>query len=179
MKGFKFILLGFLLSGCTTQMYVARTSFEDGDMTCLAQAYWYKTDYLIGSKADRVLTVASGGQRVAVQFQEREDGLVYVGEASRDVMVEGAAPAGREFVCGRVNGLAVLEKFAGNELSVTMHCRARLDELSVSRGYLPARVEPYRFTVHAEELFSFSGRMPEPPRPPTCAPRTAGNESVR
>lgn len=175
MKGFHAVLLVVLLSGCTAQMYVARTEFDDGDKTCQAQAYWYKTDYLVGSKTDRVLTVTAGGQRVAVQFQEREVGLVYMGEASRDVKVYGEAPAGREFVCGQVSDLAALEQFNGEQLSLTMHCRARLDELSASRGYLPAQDAPYRFAVHSETLFSFSGRLPEPPRPPVCAPR-AGAE---
>lgn len=174
MKGLHAVLLVVLLSGCTAQLYVAKTEFADGDLTCLAQAYWYKTDYLVGSKTDRVLTVTSGGQRVAVQFQERDGSLVYLGEASRDIKAYGAEPGGREFVCGRVIDLTALEEFAGEEFSLTMHCRARLDELSVARGYLPAQEAPYRFTVHKETLFSFQGKLPEPPRPPICVPRISG-----
>jgi hypothetical protein len=150
-------------------MYVAKADFEDDGKKCSAQAYWYKTNYVVGSKADRVLTVAAGGQRTPVQYQERDNGLVYTGEASRDVKVYGDAPQGREFPCGHVLDLNELKQFKGDKLSLNMHCKAKLDELSLSRGYLPAREAPYQFDVSKETLFSFFGRLPEAPRPPTCS----------
>lgn len=171
MKGLYIGLLVFTLSACSTHMYVAKTEFADGDRTCLAQAYWYKTDYVIGSKTDRVLTVTAGGQRTAVQYQERDGALVYMGEASRDVKVFGAAPAAREFPCGHVLGLQSLQQFTGEQLSLSMHCQARRDELSVGQGYLPAQEAPYQFTVQRETLFSFTGAVPAAPRPPGCSPR--------
>lgn len=171
MKGLYIGLLAVMLSACSTHMYVAKTEFADGDQICLAQAYWYKTDYVIGSKADRMLTVAAGGQRTAVQYQERDGALVYMGEASRDVKVYGAAPVAREFPCGHVLGLQSLQQFTGEQLSLSMHCQAKRDELSVSPGYLPAQEAPYQFSVRQETLFSFTGAVPAPPRPPTCGPR--------
>jgi hypothetical protein len=157
------------LSACTTHMYVARTTFMDGAHECLAQAYWYKTDYVVGSKADRVLTVTAGGQRTAIQYQERDGRLVYLGEASRDVIVVGDTPQIGTFLCGEAVDLGDLSQFNGNQLSLTIYCRAKLDDLSRSRGYLPARESPYTFAVGRETQFSLTGRVPAAPQPPTCS----------
>lgn len=168
MKKLYFALLAVTLSACTSHLYIAKTSFPDQDQTCMAQAYWYKTQYVIGSKADRVLTVAAGGQRKSVQYKEQDGQLIYMGEASRDTKVFGDAPQGREFLCGQVLGISELKQFEGDTLSLTMHCQAKRDALSVAKGYLPAQEPPYRFDVSEETLFSLTGKMPEAPRPPTC-----------
>jgi hypothetical protein len=165
------LIAATLLSACTTQMFVAKTSFDDGDKKCMAQAYWYKTSYLIGSKTDRVLTVTAGGQRRPVQYKEQDGMVAYKGEASRDIKVYGEAPQGREFLCGWVDQIAELGKFEGDRLKLYMHCKAKLDELSLAKGYLPAQELPYQFAVSKESLFSFTGKHPEAPRPPTCSPR--------
>lgn len=170
MKKFSLVLLLAILSGCTSQLYVARTSFVDGDQECMAQAYWYKTDYLIGDKADRVLTVTSGGKRRSVEYVEDQGRIVYFGDETRDTKVYGNAPESETFICGWIEDLAELKQFRGDELRLYMHCKAKLSPLSLVKGYLPARETAYIFTVSKEELTSLSGKLPSPPPPPTCTP---------
>lgn len=164
------IAVGFL-QACTTQMYVAQTTFIDNDEECTAQGYWYKTDYIFGVKADRVLSIASGGGRKSVEFKESDGRMVFQGDAARDVKVIGEKPAGQKFVCGWVEDLAELVQFEGDKLVLNMHCKAKTDSLSKAKGYIPASEAPYSFTVSKEELMSLFGDLPEPPRPPECVKR--------
>ncbi len=168
MKKLTVILLGFLFSGCASHLYVGNAPFTDGDQQCTATAYWYKTDYIIGTKADRFLTVLSGGQRRSVEYKEDNGKIVYRGDRARDKKVIGTQPDSHKFLCGSVENLVELKDFSGDELVIRMECAAKTDALSTAKGYLPASASPYHFKVTKETLTSFTGKLPEPPDPPTC-----------
>lgn len=170
MRNICIILLTILLCACTSHMYVAKTSFVDDDQECTTQAYWYKTKYVIGVKADRVLTVTSGGERKSVEFKEDNGRIVYIGDASRDKKVIGEETESQQFLCGWVENLTELKQFEGDELILYMHCKAKTDPLSRAKGYIPHQEPPYTFTVTEEILKSITGKLPEPPRPPGCTP---------
>lgn len=162
------IVLTAFLSACSSHLYVAKTSFIDKNQECTAQAYWYKTDYIVGVKADRVLSVSSGGQRKSVEYKEQDDSIVYIGDAARDKKIVGDIPGSQQFLCGWVENLTELKQFEGDELILYMHCQAKLDSLSLSKGYIPAQEPPYTFTVSKEILKSLTGKLPDPPDPPEC-----------
>ncbi len=161
-----------LLSACTGHLYIARTTFQDGDQRCEALAYWSRTDYIIGVKADSVLTVTAGGNRRAIQYTEQDNRIVYRGEKSRDQKVYGSTTTETTFVCGWVDKPGTLQDFSGKELVLYMHCRAKADEFTISKGYLPAQASPYTFAVSEEIVKSLTGALPPTPAPPTCIHQT-------
>jgi len=136
----------------------------------VAHSHWYKASYVIGSKADEALSVRMGEHR-PVTYKKTNDGVVYLGEAKRDIKVIGAAPVDERYVCGKVEGLSSLKEFDGDELALSMHCKAKSSPFSRTQGYLPASDQLYVLKVSLEDKFSFTGARPEAPTPPTCIPR--------
>lgn len=168
MKKILFVFTIVFFSGCTSHMYLAKTTFKDGDQTCMAQAHWYKTEYLFGVKADGVITVLSGGGRLSVPYKEQNNTLEFRGHQGRDQLVIGTQPASAEFRCGWIENVSNIKAFNDDKLIVYMHCVPKTDAFSRNKGYLPARETPYNFTVTEETLWSLFGKLPEAPRPPVC-----------
>ncbi|MBL4775935.1 MAG: hypothetical protein JKY87_07795 [Mariprofundus sp.] len=163
------LILLLLSSSCTTTMYVAKTGIITADKKCTIQTYWYKTDYIVGSKVDEILNVRMGGHRPVI-YKSGDNGIVYWGEKKRDIKSIGAKPTRARYVCGKVEGLKSLQDFDGDILTLTMHCEAKLSPLSITSGYIPAREEAYVLQVSQQENFSWISSLPEAPSPPTCTP---------
>lgn len=166
MKRMTILLALLLTSGCSHTLYVASSEMAVGDKKCTIQTHWTKTSYIIGSKADETLSVRMGGRR-PVAYKKEDAGIIYSGERKTDIKVYGQAVTTERFVCGQVQGHSSLKQFDGDELLLTMHCKAKLSPLSLTKGYLPARKAPYVLAVQQKRSYFV---QPDAPAPPGCKP---------
>ena len=125
MKNFAIIMFVFFSTGCSTTLYVAKTELPVKNEQCTVQTFWYKTEYLFGSKAHQTLSVSMGGHQ-KVEYKKEPIGIVYMGAKKTDEWaMPGNAPPGERFVCGKVLDVKDMLEFTGKQLSLTMHCKAK------------------------------------------------------
>jgi len=162
------LMLG-LLSGCATYVYQGAITAPDSDgVPRKAVLYWSKTDPLLGApKADMAhLRIACGALMV---YENREDGVVFRGQAGRDRRMSGEPASVDGFECGRLLGKRSLLEVGAGPLELTLHCAPVSNEFSVQKlRYLKAREQPYRFDIRESKTWSLFGAVPELPPPPPC-----------
>jgi len=154
----------FLLGGCTNYLYQGEITAQDSaGMKREVILYWSKTDPLLGrEKAGPIVVLTQCGSSII--FDERDEGIVFRGEAGREVIARTGEPVVDGFICGKVLNQNRFVDLGEGNLELTILCKPVSDKFSVKpRHYILAADEPYRFEVNAKKKWSFLGKVPPAP----------------
>lgn len=161
-------VIGLTLAGCATRYYAGEfTALDSRGEEQQFLVEWKKTDaWLWGDKADPVALHMLGGVRV-VMFNDRKGvplaacvpalgkAILFCGEPNKDLLPDGTRLP-EPSTCGWLATDDGAERIVdlGNELEVTIQCRARrpaqvIAGVPIISDYLAARDQPYDIQVNS------------------------------
>lgn len=173
-RNIAWLIVFVILTGCTHSLYRAELdTLNSEEFLRKTVLYWSKTDKLIGApKAGPILLMTACSTR-RIHFDETENGIVFRGTPGQDRIPGQPGTVAEGTICGKVQSTSKIADLQAGPLSLTVHCKAMIDEFSIRTGsfspsYIQAREEPYRFDVQEKRSWSVLGKTPTAPEPPAC-----------
>ena len=161
-----------LLNGCSNYLYkgnIRAIDSEGKDREVIL--YWNKTDPLIGDdKAGPASLLTECGSLIS--FDERNEGIVFLGEPGRDIITKTGSQVSNGDVCGRFLNHQKFVLIGDGEIELSILCQPQPisdGEFSTKkRSYIAVKSTPYKFNITSTKSWSFLGDTHQSPPIPEC-----------
>lgn len=152
MRNLTFLVIIFLVSGCTHYLYQGDFQARDNlDETRQYRLWWTKTEPLIG--ADKagpiILNVACG---VPIELTESAAGISFI--AGSDKYESTVGETGITLVCAKINNLSRFVDYRKGDIVLTAQCKPKADDFSLQPSFLSTTQESYRIPIKVKEKWS-------------------------